>query len=77
MADIVTVALVTGGCSIISTAIVNFASFNKIKSDLEKAQAITDVKLEALTQEVRRHNGFADRLTKLEVKIQQLEKEMS
>ena len=36
---------------------------------LEKAQAITDTKLEALTAEVRKHNGFAERVPVLEEKI--------
>lgn len=36
---------------------------------LEKAQAITDTKLENLTAEVRKHNGFAEKIPVLEEKI--------
>lgn len=36
---------------------------------LEKAQAITDTKLEILTAEVRKHNGFAEKIPVLEEKI--------
>lgn len=36
---------------------------------LEKAQAVTDTKLETLTAEVRKHNGFAERIPVLEEKI--------
>lgn len=36
---------------------------------LEKAQAITDTKLEALTTEVRKHNNFAEKIPVLEEKI--------
>lgn len=36
---------------------------------LEKAQAITDTKLEALTAEVRKHNNFAEKIPVLEEKI--------
>lgn len=36
---------------------------------LEKAQAVTDTKLELLTAEVRKHNAFAERIPVLEEKI--------
>lgn len=36
---------------------------------LEKAQAITDTKLDELTREVREHNDFAKRVPVLEEKI--------
>lgn len=36
---------------------------------LEKAQAVTDTKLESLTAEVRKHNNFAEKIPVLEEKI--------
>lgn len=36
---------------------------------LEKAQAVTDTKLQTLTDEVRKHNGFAEKIPVLEEKI--------
>lgn len=36
---------------------------------LEKAQAVTDTKLEILTAEVRKHNNFAEKIPVLEEKI--------
>ncbi len=36
---------------------------------LEKAQAVTDTKLEELTREVRKHNNFAEKIPVLEEKI--------
>lgn len=36
---------------------------------LEKAQAVTDTKLENLTTEVRKHNSFAEKIPVLEEKI--------
>ena len=36
---------------------------------LEKAQAITDTKLENLTAEVRKHNNFAEKIPVIEEKI--------
>lgn len=69
MADIVIVALITGGCSVLGVILTNIASNRKVEQQIEKAQAITDVKLENLTDEVRKHNAFGDRITKLEESV--------
>lgn len=36
---------------------------------LEKAQAVTDTKLQTLTDEVRKHNNFAEKIPVIEEKI--------
>lgn len=72
MADIVVVALITGGCSVIGVILTNMASNRKVEQQIEKAQAVTDVKLEQLTEEVRKHNSFGDRITSVEAKTQEL-----
>ena len=73
MADIVIVALITGGCSVVGVILTNIASNRNIEQQLEKAQAVTDVKLDQLTQEVRKHNSFGDRITTAENRIKGLE----
>ena len=40
---------------------------------LEKAQAVTDTKLQTLTDEVRKHNSFAEKIPVIEEKIRVLE----
>lgn len=72
MADVVIVALITGGCSVLGVIITNLASNRKVEQQIEKAQAVTDVKIEQLTDEVRRHNSFGDRITNTEVKLQEV-----
>ena len=49
------VALITGGVTLLGVLISN-----------QKAQAVTDTKLEELTREVREHNNFARRVPVLE-----------
>ena len=49
------VALITGGITLIGVLLSN-----------QKAQAVTDTKLEELTREVREHNNFARRVPVLE-----------
>lgn len=59
-------ALITGGLSLIGVVFSNISSNRKIETQLEKSQAVTDVKIEELTREVRAHNNFAQRVPILE-----------
>ena len=61
-------ALVTGILSLAGVVISNLASNAKMSQNLEKAQAVTDEKIEELTREVREHNNFARRVPVLEEK---------
>lgn len=63
------VALITGGLSLIGVIITSRSSSKKVQQQLEVAQAVTDTKIDELTREVRRHNGFADRVPVLEEKM--------
>lgn len=67
-------ALITGGLSLIGVIITNISGSKKIEAQLTTAQAVTDTKIERLTEEVRRHNTFADRITALEVKVDAIER---
>lgn len=42
-----------------------------------KKQAVTDTKLEDLTREVRKHNGFAERIPVIEHNIKNLEEKVN
>ena len=77
MSDAVIVALIAAAASIIGQIVISrknsaevFAKLDKQSelSDarLEKAQAVTDAKLDELTREVREHNNFARRVPVLE-----------
>lgn len=75
-------ALITGGLSLIGVVFSNISSNKRIETQLEKSQAVTDVKIEELTREVRAHNNFAQRVPILEEqmkvanhRIEDLEKE--
>lgn len=66
-------AVVTGGITLLGVILAN-----------NKAQAVTEVKIEELTREVRKHNGFAERIPVIDEKIkvinhriEELEKEWS
>lgn len=80
MSDAVIAAVITGIFAIIGQIVIsrgnNKAMMEQMDKQnqladarLEKAQAITDTKLEELTREVRAHNNFAQRMPVLEEKI--------
>lgn len=80
MSEGVLIAVATGliaiGGEIVIALIANKAMMKELEKQsalsdarLEKAQAVTDTKLQALTEEVRKHNGFADRIPVLEEKV--------
>lgn len=69
MTEMVITALITGGLSLLGVIITNMASARQMGAKLDKAQAVTDTKLDELTREVREHNNFARRVPVLEEKI--------
>lgn len=72
MSDAIIVAIITGGISLIGTIITILKSSKKTEESIKIHQAVTDEKIENLTREVRKHNGFAERLPKLEQKVEDL-----
>lgn len=69
-------AIISGGLALIGVVLTISASNQKIQIALEKAQAVTDTKLEELTREVRKHNGFAERMPVLENDIKTIYKKL-
>lgn len=69
MTESILVALITGGLALIGVIISNMTARQKSAAELKQAQAVTDTKLDALTAEVRKHNGFAERIPVIEEQI--------
>lgn len=76
MSETIIVALITGGLSLIGVIISNVSSNRKVQASLEKAQAVTDTKIEELTREVREHNNFARRMPVVENDIKHINEEI-
>lgn len=70
------VALIAGGLSLVGVIITNISSNKSIESKLMVAQGITDTKIDNLTEEVKRHNGFADKIPRLETRMDGIEKRL-
>lgn len=69
MSEAILVALITGGLSLCGVVITCLATARRSESSMRIAQAVTDTKIQELTREVRRHNGFAQRLPVVEEQI--------
>jgi uncharacterized membrane-anchored protein YhcB (DUF1043 family) len=70
------VALITGGLALAGVIITNISNGKKVQAQLEKSQAVTDTKLDNLTEEVKKHNNFAQKIPVLEEKIKSLEQRL-
>ena len=65
----VIVSIISGVLTLIGVIITNSESNRKIEHRLEVSQAITDTKLENLTQEVRKQTDFAMKIPVLEQRV--------
>lgn len=78
--EAIAVPIITGVLTLIGVCVTAWASAKKTRDDvtakLQLAQAVTDEKIENLTREVRRHNNFAERLPRLEQRVEDLEKHL-
>ena len=74
MMESIITAIITGGLALCGVVITNLSSNKKIEAQLMTNQAVTNAKIENLTEEVKKHNTFGDRITKLETKVEILER---
>jgi outer membrane murein-binding lipoprotein Lpp len=76
MMESIVTAIITGGLALCGVVITNLSSNKKIESQLMTNQAVTNAKIESLTEEVKKHNTFGDRITRLETTVELLQKEI-
>lgn len=69
MSETIIATLITAAATILVVIFQNRATQNKVTSELEKHQAVTDTKMDELTREVREHNNFARRMPVVEEQI--------
>ena len=69
-------AVFTGLISLVGVIITNNMSNKTIENKLITSQAVTDTKIENLTNEVKKHNDFASRIPVIENRVDNIEKEI-
>ena len=75
MENIIT-AIITGVMALVGVIITNLQSNKAIENKLVTAQAVTDTKIENLTDEVRKHNNFAVKIPVIESQLKTLERQI-
>ena len=71
------VSIITGTLTLVGVIVSNIGSNRKMEHQLEVHQAVTETKLESLTDEVRKHNNFASRIPVIENDIAYLKGEVA
>ncbi len=69
MPDSIIVGLIAAVASIIAAILTSRATQTKVQNELHEQNAVQNVKIDHLTEEVRRHNDFAQRIPVLEEKV--------
>lgn len=62
-------AVITGILTLVGVIITTISSNRKIENQLVTAQAVTDTKIDSLTEEVRKHNDFAIKIPVIQEQI--------
>ena len=76
MTEIV-IAIITGVLTLAGTIITVIAGNRKTNENLRVSQAVTETKLDALTEEVKKHNNFAQRMPVVEEQIKSINNRIS
>jgi hypothetical protein len=77
LSEAITVALITGGLSLVGVVITCLATAKKQEKTTAVALAVMDTKITELTRETREHNNFARRMPALEQRVEFLEGRVS
>ena len=88
MSEAVVVALITGGLALIGVWLTNRKSTADLFAKLDKQSELSDAKLDkeiavvkteisALSEEVRKHNAFAERIPALEEKAKAADRRLT
>lgn len=74
MNDGIIIAIISGVLTLAGTIITVLAGMTKTSKNIEIVQAVTNEKIEHLTDEVKKHNDFGHRIPVIETKLEVIEK---
>lgn len=77
MGESILVAVITGGLSLVGVVFTSMMTTRKTEQAQAVAQAITETKIDNLTQEVRQHNGFAQKIPLLQAECDNLKRRVN
>lgn len=74
MDDSIIAAAITGLMSLAGVFVATMESNKKFESKMEKAQAVTDCKLDEITKEVTKHNSLVEDIPVIKEQIKNIQK---
>lgn len=77
MSDELIITIISALVALISSLLSSVIGSSKAISYVEKIQAVTDIKLEELTREVREHNNFAKRMPVVEEQVKSINRRIT
>lgn len=72
--EVIIAAAITALMGLFGVMITNASSNRKVENKLATAQEVTNTKIEHLTDEVRKHNSFAERIPVLETTVKDIDR---
>lgn len=70
-------SIITGVLALVGVIITNISSNKTIENKLSIAQAVTDTKLDNLTDEVKKHNNFAVEIPVMKEQIKSMDRRLN
>lgn len=70
--EVIIASTITGALALVGVIITNKSASDRMSQELKVHQAITDTKIDHLTDEVRKHNNFATRVPVLEEQVHEI-----
>lgn len=70
-------SIIAGGMALVGVIFTTMQSNKQIENKLTTSQAVTDTKIESLTEEVKRHNEYWMKIPVIEHRLDNLEQKMN
>jgi len=72
----IVIALISAFATIGSVIVTAVVTNKQTQAKLETSQKVTETRLDLLTEEVRKHNNFAERIPAIETRIDYMEQDI-
>jgi len=76
MSDVVIVALITGGLTLVGTIITNAYTHKRVKAEQAQQTQLILYRIEQLEKKVEKHNNLVERMFKVEERCQVIEEKI-
>lgn len=76
MESVILGSIITGSFALLGTVLTIRVEAEKTRADIASHESVQDERIKSLTEEVRKHNNFAEQIPRIDQRIISLEKEV-